>query len=84
MSAYQLSQYYKPLLELVGVLFGGYFAPTVYIGSLWKSKRSKRYKMTQRKEHSKQSCTNKNKFIYQQIYKQWNITKHYEYSNIVC
>ena len=32
---------------------GGYFAPTIYVGSLLKSKRSKQCKMTQTKEYSK-------------------------------
>ena len=45
--------------------------PTIYVGSLLKSKRSK---TTRTKEHLKQSYTNKIKFIYQEIHKR----KHYK------
>ena len=44
-----------------GTLFAECFPPTIYVGSLLKSKRRK---MMRTKEHSKQSSSNKNKFIY--------------------
>ena len=50
----------------MGVLFAEYFGPTIYIGSLLKNKQRKTMRT---KEHSKQSSTNKIKFIYQQIHK---------------
>ena len=58
-------------LVTCGECFGEvrYFRPTIFVGSLLKSKLSKRYKTTWTKEHSKQSNTNKIKFIYQQIHK---------------
>ena len=56
-------------IRYCGGVVGGYFVPTIYVGSLLKSKRRKRCKTTQRNEHSKQSSANKNKFIYQQIHK---------------
>ena len=41
---------------------------------IWKGKRSKQCETTRTKEHSKQSSTNKIKFIFQEIHEKENIT----------
>ena len=66
-------------LTTLWCMFTGYFAPTIYVGSLLKSKRSKRRGQKNIQKKAIQTKINSyNKYI------KWNITKHYEYSNIVC
>ena len=57
------------------------FSPPFKLVCIWKCKWSIRSETTRRKEHPKQSSTNKIKFIYQEILEK---KKHYKYSNIVC
>ena len=61
-------------------MFAEYVAPTIYVGSLLKSKRCKR--LGQKNIQKKAIKTKIN--VYNNNYMKWNITKHYEYSNIAC
>ena len=71
------------LSRVCGVFLVDILLPQFKLAHYWKAIEVKRCKTTRTKEHSKQSNTNKIKFIYLQIHK-GNITKHYEYSNIIC
>ena len=61
-------------------MFAGYFALTIYVGSLLKSKR---YKQRRQKNIQKKAIQTKIN-LYNSKNIKWNLKKHYEYSNIAC